>query len=325
MGKHGTGEDLGAERFYPASRIIGYLDGIGAFEPGGMRYYHNSHAFLTKRLGKHDAGLAGGRCDNDMGIAVLLHSPPGYLKARGGVFPAGFFEICHLPFHTDNNTTDSPLGIPAGQTGIIVRMLAVGLTGNYGMGKSTVLPIFRELGAVTLEADEIVRELLTEKHVLAKIRELMGRDVFYRNGRLNRKKVAKTVFQDDSMRRSLEDILHPLVFDIIETFLGRMSGRRRIAVIEVPLLFERGYQGKFDRTVTVYSRVEQALSRLAKAGVTRQEALQRLRAQLPVEEKIRLSDFAIDNSGTLQETARQAEKIFHRLVREDADGRHHRP
>jgi len=203
-------------------------------------------------------------------------------------------------------------------------MLVVGLTGNYGMGKSTVLPLFQKLGALTLDTDVIVKSLLTEEDVLEKIRGLLGDEVFYRNGSLNKRKVARMVFKDDALRRSLEDILHPLVFERINIFIRKNAGKARIVVIEVPLLFERGYENRFNRTITVYSREEKALSRLEKQGIKRQETLQRLKSQLPIEDKIRRSDFIIDNNRSIKETNRQVKKIYQELLKEGKDGHHNR-
>jgi dephospho-CoA kinase len=201
---------------------------------------------------------------------------------------------------------------------IIVLMLLVGLTGNYGMGKSTVIPLFQEIGAATLDTDMIVRSLLEEKTVLRKIRALLGETVFYKNGRLNKKRVSDLVFKDESLRHSLEDILHPLVFERIRTQVAKSDKQDRVFIIEVPLLFERGYQSRFDKTITVFAEEELALERLEEAGIKRHEAIQRLRAQLPIEEKKKRSDFIIDNNGTIDRTTKQVKAIYRKLVKESS-------
>lgn len=192
-------------------------------------------------------------------------------------------------------------------------MLLAGLTGNYGMGKSTVLHIFAKLGAVTGDSDEIVRTLLAEPDVLKRIRRLLGDGVFYKNGRLNKKKAARVVFENDVLRQSLEDIIHPLVFEKVHSLAERLKGTEKIVVIEVPLLFERGYENRFDRTVTVYTEEEVALYRLAKEGIRRQEAMVRLKTQLPIKEKMQRADFVIDNNGTFDETKEQVRRIYEKL------------
>lgn len=199
-------------------------------------------------------------------------------------------------------------------------MLLVGLTGNYGMGKSTVLSMFQKLGALTLDTDEIVQLLLKEKEVLEKIRGLLGDNVFYKDGSLNKKKVANIIFKDGTLRHSLEDILHPLVFERINLFLGKTNSKDKIIVIEIPLLYERGYKDRFEKTIAVFSQEEKALNRLEKAGVKREEALQRLKSQLPIEEKMKQSDFIIENNGTIKETMAQVENIYKKLLKEAGYG-----
>lgn len=199
-------------------------------------------------------------------------------------------------------------------------MFLIGLTGNYGMGKSTVLPMFRKLGALTLDTDEIVQLLLKEKKVLDKIRRLLGDDILYKNGRLNKKKVSNVIFKNDTLRHSLEDILHPLVFERINIFLEKTNSRDKVVVIEIPLLYEKGYEERFGRTITVYAREEKAINRLKKTGVKREEALQRLKSQLPIEEKVKRSDFVIDNNSTRKETMAQVENIYNKLLKEAGYG-----
>jgi len=203
-------------------------------------------------------------------------------------------------------------------------MLLVGLTGNYGMGKSTVLPMFTKFGVITVDADKIVESLLEEKSVLGKIKELLGDRVFDKNGSLIKKKVTSLIFKNNALRHSLENILHPLVFKRVKDFLEKMNGKHKVAMIEVPLLFERGYEDRFNRTITVHTKEEIALNRLEKDGVNREEAILRLKAQLPIEEKIKRADYVIDNNGTSKETMEQVEIIYNKLLKEAEDGNNKR-
>jgi len=199
-------------------------------------------------------------------------------------------------------------------------MLLVGLTGNYGMGKSTILSMFKKFGAITLDADSIVRILLTEKDILEKIRGLLGDKVFYKNGSLNKDVVAKLIFKNNKLRHNIEDILHPIVFERINDFLDKIHEQDRVIVIEIPLLYERGYEDRFDRTITVHTKDDIALDRLEKEGIDRKDAILRLKSQLPVEEKVKRSDFIIDNNGTIENTMAQVEMIYRKLSQEVNDG-----
>jgi len=199
-------------------------------------------------------------------------------------------------------------------------MLLVGLTGNYGMGKSTILSMFKKFGAITLDADSIVRILLTEKDILEKIRGLLGDKVFYKNGSLNKDVVAKLIFKNNKLLHNIEDILHTIVFERINDFLDKIHEQDRVIIIEIPLLYERGYEDRFDRTITVHTKEDIALDRLEKEGIDRKDAILRLKSQLPVEEKVKRSDFIIDNNGTIEDTMAQVEMIYRKLSEEVYDG-----
>ncbi len=199
-------------------------------------------------------------------------------------------------------------------------MILVALTGNYGMGKSTILAMLGKLGIITLDSDDIVGSLLKQKDVLEKIRELMGEKVFDGNGILNKKRVADIIFRNDHIRHSLEDIIHPLVFERIIDFLDAVNKKEKLIIVCVPLLYEKGYEERFDRTIVVHTKEDVILERLEKNGIKRDDVLLRLKAQLPLEEKITRADFVIDNNGTLDETMAQVEVIYKKLLQEAGDG-----
>jgi len=184
------------------------------------------------------------------------------------------------------------------------------------MGKSTLLPLFKKCGADAIDADKVVSSLLDERDVLDKIGKLLGEGVFSGNGFLDKKKVADIIFRDSDKRLSLEDILHPLVFEKVNDLLRGMADKDRVVIIEVPLLFERGYKARFDKIITVQTDEETALSRVAGKGISRKEALLRLKSQLPIKEKMELSDFVINNNGTIAETRAQVETIYNKLLEE---------
>ncbi len=194
-------------------------------------------------------------------------------------------------------------------------MIVVGLTGNYGMGKSTVSKMFRELGAVTMDTDVIVGELLNDPEVINEIRKALGEDLV-RDNTVNKKMLADIVFESAPLRISLEDILHPRVFDKIEKKLSEVSQTDgdAVVVIEVPLLFERSYQNRFDRIITVYTSEDTALQHLLVKGIPEADALKRLKSQFPIEMKISRSDYRIDNSRGLDTTREQVAEIHRELT-----------
>lgn len=197
-------------------------------------------------------------------------------------------------------------------------MITVGLTGNYGMGKSSVLALFRELGAETLDSDAIVAELLRVKRVVKGMKRLLGKEVVDRKGRLDKKAVARKIFSDEQARRALEDYLHPMVIRAIRGRIRALKKKGRVLVVEVPLLFEGGHEDNFDRTITVYSSRERSIARLVKSGIQRPEAVARLRAQMPITLKKKKADFRINNNGSRSELKGRVEPIF-RLLKEEAE------
>ncbi len=194
-------------------------------------------------------------------------------------------------------------------------MIVVGLTGNYGMGKSTVSNMFGELGAVIIDTDVIVGGLLKDPEVIDEIKEAIGEDVAEDNS-INKKMLADIVFESPSLRISLEDIIHPRVFNKIDEKLSELSMtcNEAVVVIETPLLYERSYQNRFDKTITVYTSYETAIQNLLKKGVPKESALKRLKNQFPIEMKISRADYRIDNNHGLDATRDQVAYIYRELA-----------
>lgn len=197
-------------------------------------------------------------------------------------------------------------------------MLIAAVTGNFGMGKSYVLSLFRELGAVTLESDRIVGMLLKERGVIQNVTEILGDDVVTPEGSLDKKAVARKIFHDREMKDKLEALLHPLVFEKVRDFTKKIKNKDSLVIVEVPLLFEGDYQAGFEKVITVCTSDETALKRLAMVGVSESDALARLRNQFPISEKKVRADYVIDNSGSKEQTKKQVEDVYRLLRREIA-------
>ncbi len=148
--------------------------------------------------------------------------------------------------------------------------LTVGLTGAVASGKSAALEIFGRLGAATISADAVVHELLDSEPMLSRLVERWGAEVV-EGGRADRNRIGQIVFADPAELGWLESNIHPLVGDSVATWLAGLDSNCRIAVAEIPLLFEGEMHSVFDTTVTVVSneaQVEQ-VCRDAEAWVRR--------------------------------------------------------
>lgn len=194
-------------------------------------------------------------------------------------------------------------------------MIVLGITGNIGMGKSSVARMFEELGAVRIDTDAVVSDLLGEPDVIREICELFG-DHVVRDGVLDRTFIAHTVFQNTRLRLGLENILHPRVFAAIDEQVADLAkmGAPLLVVVEAPVLFERSYQNRFDSVLTVHTTEETAFRRLEEKGVSRVDAQKRMESQFPIAMKIEKADMTIDNNGTPDETKQQVRQIHELLM-----------
>lgn len=196
-------------------------------------------------------------------------------------------------------------------------MLKVALTGGIATGKSYVLARFAALGIPTVDADRLARQLVEPgSPAWGAIRARFGPGVFDADGQLNRRALAAIVFADPAARRDLEAILHPLVYQAIETwFAARAQEGHRLAIADIPLLYETGRAAAFDAVIVVACPPEEQLARLmARDGLSEAEARQRLAAQWPIGEKVERADFVIRTDGSFEETDRQVREVYDTLL-----------
>lgn len=193
--------------------------------------------------------------------------------------------------------------------------MRLGLTGGMGCGKSTVGSILEDLGWIRVDTDEQVRGLLaTDREVRTAIVGRWGRGVL-ENDRISRKRLASLVFGDAAALRALEEILHPRVREQWKSIAVRTEAEGGRVVVEIPLLFEKNLGGDFDATVCVAAPEALQLARLRERGVSGADARKRIRRQLPLDEKMRMSDFVITNAGPLAFLRRQVHLLNHELRR----------
>jgi len=190
------------------------------------------------------------------------------------------------------------------------------LTGGIASGKSTVSAMLAELGAAVVDADRVAREVvLPGRPALRRVAEAFGQAVLNDDGTLNRKKLGDIVFADETKRKELEAILHPVIRQEMEARIDRLEKEnpRRLVVADIPLLYETGLDARYPEVMVVYVPPAVQLERLMKRdGLTRTQALARLDAQLPIDEKKARADWVIDNSGTLADTRRQVLAFWRR-------------
>ncbi|MDH5509189.1 MAG: dephospho-CoA kinase [Nitrospinota bacterium] len=195
----------------------------------------------------------------------------------------------------------------------------MGLTGGYASGKSLVLSIFQDMGAYVIDCDQIARQVVEKgSEGLARIRETFGEEVMKDDGSLERGRLAELVFTHEERRRELEGILHPLiiqrVFDEAEEVQGREPGR--IVVVDTPLLFETGLDQRMDKIVVVVCGQEESIRRgMDRDGLTRDQAMARINAQEPLEEKAKKADWVVDNSGNMETTRQIAADVWGKIKR----------
>lgn len=193
------------------------------------------------------------------------------------------------------------------------RPYVIGLTGNIACGKSLVLRTLAELGAETIDADQVAREVMSQgSPVLEEVARAFGPEIMSPDGSLDRRALARIVFSDPEQLARLEAIVHPPVVELIRRRVA--ESRSPVVVIDAIKLFEAGLAGDCDEVWVVTCRPEQQLARLmARDRIGEEEALLRIRAQPPQEEKVRRADRVIDNSGTIEDTIAQVRAAWEAL------------
>ncbi len=198
-------------------------------------------------------------------------------------------------------------------------MLVVGLTGGICSGKSTVAAMFERLGAIVIDADRVAHELQVPGQPLFQaIVSAFGRQIVGEDGRIDRRRLGAIVFSDPKARARLEEILHPAIVEECERRIqqARASGAA-VCLLDAALLIESGRHARFDGMVLVEASEAVQLERLmARMGLSREEAMQRIRSQVPLEEKRRHAKFVIENGGSLEETERQVGAVWKQLFAE---------
>ncbi|WP_347060405.1 dephospho-CoA kinase [Blastococcus sp. HT6-30] len=189
-------------------------------------------------------------------------------------------------------------------------MLRIGLTGGIGSGKSTVARLLAERGALVVDADRIAREVLEPGTPgLAAVADEFGDGVLAPDGSLDRGALAAVVFSDETARRRLDALVHPLVRKRSAELVAAAPADA-VVVNDVPLLVETGQAGSYDLVLVVDTDVETRVARLIERGLAEADARARIATQATDEQRRAVADVVIDNSGSLEQLTEQVDRFW---------------
>lgn len=192
-------------------------------------------------------------------------------------------------------------------------MIKVGITGGIGSGKTTVCKLFEKMDIPVYYADIEAKRLMNSNKILKqKIKNLLGEDAYFKNGRLNRKHVASIVFNNKQKLESLNAIVHPAVGLDAENWFEKQT--TKYAIKEAALLVENASYKQLDFLIVVTAPVEMRIKRVVKRDKSNYNQVKlRIENQLPEIQKKKVADFIIDNSGDVSLIS-QVWKIHRKLV-----------
>lgn len=197
--------------------------------------------------------------------------------------------------------------------------MLIGLTGGIASGKSLVATVLAELGAKIIDADMIAKKLTSPgSTILFEIWEEFGDEVMTFEGTLNREELGNIVFASHEKKKKLESILHPYIITEIKRQVTeyKRADADAIIVVDLPLLYEVGMQSLFDYVWVVWLDEKTQLQRLMKRdGLNEDSALNRIRAQMKLDEKAGRADVVIDNTGTYEDTRKQVKEALNELIK----------
>lgn len=202
-------------------------------------------------------------------------------------------------------------------------MLNVGLTGGIACGKSTVARMFVKNGAHLIDFDLLAHKVQEPgKPAWQKVVDCFGKEILLPDKKIDRIKLGNIVFADKNKIKNLNKIVHPFVYQEWNAQLEKIGKKEKHAIVlsDVPLLFEGKKQNLFDLTLLVLIEPEEQIRRLmARSHISREEAGNRLKSQMPVGQKKALADIIIDNKGNISETEKIVKKVWRELQKREKD------
>ena len=202
-------------------------------------------------------------------------------------------------------------------------MMRIGLTGGIGSGKSTVADLFRKRGAHIIDLDLLAREVVEPgKAAWLGIALRFGKKILNGESRIDREALGRIVFRDSAKREELNRIVHPAVSHALRRRLDKIkrNDTDAIVIVDSPLLIEVGRHKKMDAVILVYASPETQIQRIMKRnGYTRQEAQDRLRSQMPLDEKIPFAHYVIHNDGEPEKAEAAVEEVWKDLLQKNRE------
>ncbi|AQX53525.1 dephospho-CoA kinase [Priestia flexa] len=195
--------------------------------------------------------------------------------------------------------------------------IVVGLTGGIASGKSTVSAIFREMNIPVIDADQIAKEVVQNGRVAySKIVEAFGKEILQEDLEINRAALGQIIFHNEQERQKLNSIVHPEVrSEMLKQKEQLIAEQYQLVVLDIPLLFESKLTYLVDQVIVVHVNELVQLERLQKRNnLSKEDALARIKSQLPLTEKAKMADFIIDNNGSIDETKEQVIKLVSKLT-----------
>lgn len=196
-------------------------------------------------------------------------------------------------------------------------MKCIGLTGGIATGKSTVASVLRELGAKVVDADQLAREIVQPgQEAWKEIVEAFGKEILRQDQTIDREKLRRMVFQDEKARKRLEAITHPRIRALAQQKIQELAAEgAAIVIYEAPLLFENRIHLWLRPVILVAcDRITQEQRLKKRDGLNEDEIQQHLNAQMPLDEKRRLADIIIENSGSLEALKKRVQEVWEQIV-----------
>ena len=197
-------------------------------------------------------------------------------------------------------------------------MLKVGITGGIGSGKSTVTNMLKDKCLHIIDADIVSREVfIIYPEVMGKIKGEFGYEFFNKEGKLNRKEFGNYIFKSDTRRKKLEGIMMPYIAREINNRIKMCEGGNiKLCFLDAPTLIENNLHTCMDVNILVWVSSDVQIQRvISRGGLNLEETMDRIRAQMPIDEKKRYADYIIDNGGSIENTKVQLDLIITQLER----------